>query len=422
LQDKLLKAALLHAYQQVPFYRRVWDDAGFNVHEVNGIGDLKHVPIITKQMVKEAALRGELLARNVDTSRCTYLDTSGSSGAPLRIWKQPLEERLRRATGLRIWFEHGFGWQDVTAQFQIKAGPQHALQRLGISRKIWISTDWPIGEQLARFHDTKADVVVGTPTALRRLAKALITADAEYKAPRIIFCAGELLDDQTRDIIKQALGIDPVGLYGQTEVGYVAWQCEQRKGFHVNSDTHVVEVLCGGQPAGPGELGTVTVTDLRARAMPLLRYDTEDLAIAATQACSCGRSLPVLWSIEGRAGSSVSLPNGRILTTRTIVNHLCGSLRLGEYRLHQEAINQFRLELVRRKEGLDRRADLHLLYRLHQLLHKADIRIETVDPWLPDGTGKTHSIFSAVPVAFEPRGSAPGVMSARPCVPAAQVN
>lgn len=403
LQDKLLKAALTHAYEHVPFYRRVWDEAGFNVRDVRGMHDLQGVPIITKPMVKEAAQRGELLARGADTARCTYLDTSGSSGTPTRIWKQPLEERIRRAVGLRIWFEHGFHWHHVTAQFQIKPGPPHALQRFGVSRKVWISTEWPLSEQLKDFLEAKADVVVGTPTALRGLAAEIINMNADPKPPLVVFGAGELLDDETREVVKHALGVDPVGLYGQTEVGYVAWQCERRGGFHVNVDTHVVEVLRNGQTADAGEFGTMVVTDLRARVMPLLRYDTADLAVAATDLCSCGRQLPLLQSIEGRASGSVSLPDGRVLTTRAIVNQLAGALRLGEYRLYQEAINGFYLELVRGKEtGSGQRTDAAISSRLRQILGEVKVQIKTVNPWPPDGTGKTHAIFSAVPITLNP--------------------
>jgi phenylacetate-CoA ligase len=394
LQDELLQTAVGHAYRNVPFYQRLWDQCGVRTGDIRGVKDLHRLPIVTSSMVREAAGRGELIARGVAPSGCTYLDTSGSSGASLRVWKRPLEERIRRAVGLRIWFEHGFRWSDITAQFQIKPGPTHPLQQLGISRKTWISTARPMEHQVAQFVSCKADVVVGTARALRQITQALRAAGIEPKRPHIVFCAGELLDPETRGLVQEVLRTDPAGLYGQTEVGYIAWQCERRESFHVNADTHLVEVLREGKPVRPGELGTVVVTDLRARTMPLLRYATGDLAISATGPCPCGRQLPVVRSIEGRVRNSILLESGRVLTTRAIIEHLAGTLALGEYRLYQDALKRFRLELTSVAHN-DRTAALD---RLGKLLGDVDVSIKTVSPWPVDGTGKTHTVISSVPI------------------------
>jgi phenylacetate-CoA ligase len=221
----------------------------------------------------------------------------------------------------------------------------------------------------------------------------------------VVFCAGELVDAETRQLVTRVFGCEPVGLYGQTEVGYIAWQCEQRGPFHVNADTHFVEVLRDGIPANPGELGTIVVTDLRARTMPLLRYNTADLALAASGGCSCGRQLPFMGSIEGRERASILLGDGRLLTTKMILAHLAGTLRLGEYRLYQESLKKFRLELTchaidghpeLKNVDLDSHDHLTVLRHLRKLLGEVDLSISIVKPWPADGTGKTHAIFSAV--------------------------
>lgn len=407
LQDRLLRSLVAHTYENVPFYRRFWDEAGFDPRRFRGIEDLERIPVTNSTLIKEAARTGELLAKGVDTDECTYLDSSGSSGNPLRIWKRPIEERVRRAVGLRIWFEHGFRWSHITAQFQILPGPSHTLQRFGISRKLWISTGLPIDEQLSQFLDSRADVLIGTPTALRRIAYAVEDSGKKPKQPGIVFGAGELLDSETSEVVKRVFGIEPVGLYGQTEVGYVAWQCEMRRAFHLNADTHLIEVLADGRPAGPGELGTIVITDLYARTMPFIRYHTKDLAMAASSNCPCGRQLPIIASIEGRASSSVLLEDGRIFTTRKIINHIAETLRLGEYRLHQEDLDRFRVELVsdignRNKRGVLSKVDGNLeaavLRALHEILGDVEISCRTVNHWEQDGTGKTHTVFSSVPI------------------------
>lgn len=401
IQDRLLRAAVAHAAAHVPFYKGYWPSKGFDPRGFRGLTDLGRIPIVGATAMKQAARDGSLVDERVDKATCTWLGTSGSSGESVRIFKRPEEERVRRATGLRIWFEHGFLWSDVTAQFQILPGPQLFLQKFGISRKTWISTADSIERQLARFLQTRADIVAGTPTALRGLCAAIKTKGASPKKPRIVFAAGELMDESTHRAVVDALGLEPIALYGQTEVGYLAWQCEHRAGFHINADTHLVEVLRDGVPARPGELGRVVVTDLRGRTMPFLRYDTTDIAIAG-DACPCGRPFPVLQSLEGRASGIVTMPDGELLTTRRVVNALTPALALGQFRLEQIDRQTFRLVVLAGTSGDSVQKAQGLLANL---LPKARIEHSAVQEWGPNNTGKTHAVVSQVPVSLSASGA-----------------
>lgn len=345
LQDSLFRAALLHAYDHVPFYRGFWDQEGFDPRGVRGTQDLPRVPIMTWHMARCAAAQGELLARNLDATQRTFLSTTGSSGRPVHVTRGRGEERLWRAQGLRIWFEHGFRWRDTKVQFDPAPGTAHVLQHIGISRTQWISPN--VGDQELRNHflEAKADWVIATPTVIRRLADALTLEKTSFHPLRGIFCQGELVDAHTRDMCRRMFGLTPVDVYTMSEVSYVAWQCEQRNGLHVNSDTHLVEVLREGVAVRPGELGRIVLTDIRNRAMPFLRYDTGDLAIAGNGNCPCGRQFPCLQSIEGRQRDAIQLKDGRIITSRTLVNHLAHVLPWNGYRLYQDSTTSFRLEL-----------------------------------------------------------------------------
>jgi phenylacetate-CoA ligase len=287
--------------------------------------------------------------------------------------------------------EHGFRWRHTTAQFQILRGPSHPLQQFGIARKTWISTVDPLEKQLRQFLESRADFVVGTPTALRRITEAIVATGANPKRPRMVFCAGELLDRATADTIRGVLGVCPAGIYGQTEVGYLAWQCERRDLFHLNTDTHLVEVVRAGKVVGPGELGELVITDLRSRTMPFLRYRTTDLAVGASGLCPCGRTLPLLRSLEGRARACLVLKSGRLITAREIVDNLSDMATPGTYRVEQLTPDRFRLQLL---PNAVRSGGEGIVGRLHRILGQVDISIETVNSWAPDGTGKTHTVHS----------------------------
>ena len=296
-------------------------------------------------MARAAAAQGELLARNLDATPRTFLYTTGSSGSPMCITRGRREERLWRAQGLRIWIEHGFHWHHKKVQFNQQAGTQHFLQRLGMSRTRWINPIVSFKDLRDRFLEAKADWIIATPTVLRHLATAVTDAGGDFHPLRGIFCQGELVDKQTKDLSRRVFGLMPVDVYTLSEFGYVAWQCERGESLHVNADTHLVEVLGNGKAVSPGRLGRIVVTDLHNRAMPFFRYDTGDFAIAGNGTCGCERQFSCLQSIEGRQRNAVQLRDGCIITARSLVNHLAQVLPLGGYQLHQDTTNRFRLEV-----------------------------------------------------------------------------
>jgi phenylacetate-CoA ligase len=392
LQGWLLRRAVAHAYRHVPFYRRVWTAAGVDPDSVRDIDDLGRLPIISTDQVRAAAGSGELWAQTADTVAYQRFPTSGSSGTPLLVPRGVTEARLWRAAGLRMLFEHGFRWSYATVQFDPPSAPLHLLQRLGLARTTWIAPALPLDQQLVRFAAAGAQVVVATPTVLRRLCRGLVEHDVRPRLPLVVFCQGEILDAHSRDVIRVVLNADPVSVYGMSEVGYVAWQCEARAGLHVNAEMVAVEIVHDGIAATAGQLGQVVVSDLRGRSMPLLRCDTGDLAVAGADPCACGRTLPTLNPIEGRRRQAIRLADGSIVTPRAVVNCLAGTLGPDDYRLHQESEQRFRLRLT--PEASARLGDEASLRRqLGELLGDVDIQIDVVA--LPPSIEKTQVVTVA---------------------------
>lgn len=101
--------------------------------------------------------------------------------------------------------------------------------------------------------------------------------------------------------------------YGLNELGLVASRCPEGGRYHVHNEYFHVEILRNdGKPCKPGERGRVVVTALSGFAMPLIRYDTDDLAVATDQSCSCGRTLPCFGEVLGRYSRIAHLPEGTL--------------------------------------------------------------------------------------------------------------
>lgn len=304
-QEAAVRRLLVHAYTKVPLYRRLYDEAGFRPELFRTLDDLPRIPPLTKAALKAAA-GGAVIAAGVDPAACRFASTSGSTGVPLQIPLGRYECCWRRAVAWRILFEHGFRWTDRTLEIRMRLDTVHVLQRLGIAPKDWASilespATW--ARLLLRHHHA---CVVAAATTLELLADAV--AGRPVRPPRVLISDSEPLTPRARARLRAALGTAPVDVYGLEEVSNFAWECERHEGLHVSADSHVVEVL-----AAPGDTGPLLVTALGMWTMPIIRYETGDLAAWAPAACRCGRTLPVLAAIHGRSVESIRTTDGRHL-------------------------------------------------------------------------------------------------------------
>ncbi|HKX39390.1 MAG TPA: hypothetical protein VJN20_12100, partial [Burkholderiales bacterium] len=81
--------------------------------------------------------------------------------------------------------------------------------------------------------------------------------------------------------------------------------------YHVQSESLLVEVLDdAGNACRPGETGGIVITDLHNFAMPLVRYEIGDYAEVGPP-CPCGRGLPVLTRVAGRARNILVTAEGK---------------------------------------------------------------------------------------------------------------
>jgi phenylacetate-coenzyme A ligase PaaK-like adenylate-forming protein len=108
-----------------------------------------------------------------------------------------------------------------------------------------------------------------------------------------------------------------------------------------------------GAPAPPGSAGQVLLTTLRNRVMPLLRYRIGDLASMAETPCGCGRSLPVVAAIHGRANDLLRAADGSPVppdaVSRSILAVAAGSVL--EFRVVQRRGGRVDVSVVQRETG-----------------------------------------------------------------------
>jgi phenylacetate-coenzyme A ligase PaaK-like adenylate-forming protein len=306
----------------------------------HSLDDLTQIPILRTHHLKQSR-PDELVMRGVDFAQCETVNTSGTSGTPLTVYLGPAEQRLHRIVAWRILFEHGFRWTDRTLEIRMALGKRFFMQKWGLAPKDWVSIVEPPESWARLLAERRHQVVVSCPSALEALARVVEELKLDIVPPRIIISDSEVLTPEVRRIIRRALGTDPVDVFGTVELSNFAWQCERRDRFHVSADTHIVEVA-----APPGETGPMIVSALGMYTMPIIRYDTGDLAQTGTHVCGCGRNLPLLARMYGREADAVTLADGRQIFWPFFFEILSGYQQLRRWQVVQAGPRSLKIRMV----------------------------------------------------------------------------
>lgn len=349
LRNKKLRRLIQHAYERVPFYRRRFDHSGLKPGDIRTVADLSKLPIISKQEIIDAP-DSEVLDAAVPKESLIARQTSGSSGMPFRFSVDRDYDQFCKAMFLRPYFSTGRRVFDVAMRFSpVSAPPGKWFQRLGILREHRILSDASGEEMLATYRRVTPDVLIGYPSAIAVLADAIVDSGGQPHLPRAVFTDSEVLTDFTKDRIRAAFPAAIIDVYGTFETDNIAWQCREGSAYHYAADCVILETVQDGQCVALDEPGELVCTALDSLTMPFIRYNIGDVATLSSASCDCGRTLPLISEIEGRALDRLVLPDGSRVSAARIPHEfkpLGGVVR--EFRVIQETVDDFTVTVVLR--------------------------------------------------------------------------
>lgn len=199
--------------------------------------------------------------------------------------------------------------------------------------------------------------------------------------------SSEVLDMNSKSRIKSILGCNIFDRYSNQECGILAQTDDCSEMFFINTASYYVELLKpnSDEPAGEGELGRIVVTDLFNFAMPIIRYDTGDLAIKCEQTST---SVSKFKSVQGRRVDVIYDTSGKKLTPHTMSNYMWKFDRLRQYQFIQSDAKQYVLK-VSGAQGIYSKQEFDKTLRAF-LGSDAEITVEYVDtiPVLESGKFK----------------------------------
>ncbi|MEK6235678.1 MAG: hypothetical protein N2C14_13295 [Planctomycetales bacterium] len=328
LQRERLQAILRHAGTTCPFWRRRFAAADLDPRDVKDVEDLRRLPILEKDEVRRNL--SEMLSSAIRTEDRFPAWTGGSTAAPMKFFRDRDCLRIREAYG---WVVHGWhGRKPHHRSALIWGASQDLAENQGwrtrlrerlIDRTIVLPGNRLDDASLARFAEQlnafDPPYLHGYSQAVHRFAQSLRRTGRAAPNLRAVTVTAESMTEEQRRQAESVFECPVHRIYGTREFGFLAAECEDRRGMRINPLNAVVEFIApDGSPARPGEPGQVVVTDLLNRATPLIRYRIGDVGtLAANSNPQCER-FPRMEISAGRETDFIVTPEGKWISGAAI--------------------------------------------------------------------------------------------------------
>lgn len=322
LQLERMQWSLMHAYTNVPHYRKAFDDAGVHPSDLKDLSDLAKFPFTTKADLRENYPFKMFAVPQDKVSRIHA--SSGTTGRPtvvgytsndLNNWADLIARSLS-AGGVRssdkVHVAYGYGL------FTGGLGAHYGAERLGCT--VIPMSGGMTERQIQLIEDFEPDAIMVTPSYMLAIVDAMIKKgiDPSKTSLRVGVFGAEPWTEQMRTELEQQLDMHAVDIYGLSEImgPGVAMECvETKDGLHIWEDHFYPEIIdpVTGEVLPDGEEGELVFTSLTKEALPIIRYRTRDLTRLLP---GTARSMRRMQKVTGRTDDMIILRGVNLFPTQ----------------------------------------------------------------------------------------------------------
>jgi phenylacetate-coenzyme A ligase PaaK-like adenylate-forming protein len=289
--------------------------ASFPVDFPRSLNEVPLLPLTTATDIAENT-PGFLCVSQGEISRIVTLQSSGTSGAPKRIFFTAADQELALD-----FFAHGVAGVASSGDRMLIALPCEREGSVGyqLAKGIARSGVIPIAhglsadpaETLAHMERERATGIIGLPVQMLALSlnESKVAANVMRGLRSIVLCSDHVPQSLVRTLRKRS-NAEIFEHYGMTEMGLGGGvDCEAHMGYHLREADLYFEIVdpLTGEVLPDGELGEVVFTTLNRTGMPLIRYRTGDVSRFLPGPCGCGTMLRRLERVQSRIDSSIRL-------------------------------------------------------------------------------------------------------------------
>ncbi len=391
-QDERLAYVLHRAATQVPYYREQWAERRRRGDQASW-EYLENWPILGKDTIRENARA--FVADDCDVRKMFHEQTSGSTGKPLSLWGSVQTMRTMAAwSEARIRYWNGVSrrdrWAMIAGQLVTPVSqrePPFWVWNQGLNQ-LYMSSYHLAPDLMESYLDAlsryRVTYLFGYSSSLYAMAQMALESGRKDLHMAVALTSAEPLYEYQREAIAKAFNCPVRETYGMAEMVAMASECRAAR-LHLWPEVGFVEVIKEGLPAPRGTSGDLICTGLLNADMPLIRYRVGDQGCLeiSSDTCQCGRTLPVMASVDGRIADVLYTKDGRRVGRLSPV--FKGDLAIREAQITQETLDCVKVTVVPTPDFASHHERV-IVERLKERMGDVEVVIESVAE-IPRGAG-----------------------------------
>ncbi len=309
LQLERLKKQVAYVTERVPFYKKLYADAGVSADDIKSLEDIAKLPFTVKQNLRDHYPFGMYAVPMSEIKQIHA--TSGTTGKmtvtcytenDMEVWAETMA-RVYTAAGATsddiVHNAYGYGLFTGGLGFHLGA------RRIGAA--VVPVSGGLTKRQVTILQDFGCTVLTATPSYTLVIAEAAKEMGIDVRKDlklRIGILGAEPWTPEMREEIEEKLDIEAYDIYGLAEIigPGVSVECPYHNGLHIAEDHFLPEIIDPdtGEPLGYEQEGELVFTTLTKEGLPLIRYRTRDRTVLHAEKCECGRTMVRMEKVRGR--------------------------------------------------------------------------------------------------------------------------
>lgn len=308
LQSERLCAMVKRCYENIPLYKKRFDEMGLKPEDIKSIDDITKLPFTYKQDLRDnypfglfAVPMSEVVRLHASSGTTGKQTVVGYTANDMKLWGEVMARTLGAGGVTKEDIGHiSYGYGLFTGGM----GGGLGSETLGCAT-IPASTG-NTRRQVTILQDFKPTFILATPSYALTIAEFMAQngISKDELSLKAGFFGAEPWTESMRREIEEQLGLKAYDIYGLSEVigPGVAFECECQNGLHVNEDHFYLEIIDPetGEPVPDGTEGEIVFTCMTKETLPLIRYRTRDVGMRLPGQCECGRSFVRMVKPAGR--------------------------------------------------------------------------------------------------------------------------
>lgn len=399
-QDEHLNKIIKHCYENVPYYKEIFNMNKLMPSDIRTQKDLWKLPILTKNDIKQNF--NKLKATNMPKWLLNEGHTSGTTGTPAHFYRDLNSINFENATVWRQWrwAEIDIGDRIVVCRGnEIKVSEKDHIfwQKNNIQKQLFLSSFYLSDENMKyyieEFKRYNGKALQAYPSTAYVIAKYLEKINDKIKL-KAVFTSSEPIYDFQRKLIENRFECKIWDFYGLAERVVSASECKTHEGLHINEEYGITEIL--DEEENESKEGFLVGSTLHNYAMPLIRYVTNDYTKISSEECSCGIDHRIISPIETKKEDMVITKEGRYISPSIITHAFKPLTHVAKSQVIQHDFDDFEIKIVPEEGFNDNEINILMKGLKERFGQKSSIDINIVQDIPRTKNGKFRWVISKI--------------------------